>query len=64
MEFEWDEAKNQKNIRKHQISFQTAMLAFADPLHIAVQDRWTAAKNVGKRLALCRVGYYCWLPIP
>ena len=39
MEFEWDEAKNQKNIRKHQISFQTAMLAFADPLHIAVQDR-------------------------
>lgn len=39
MEFEWDEAKNQRNIRKHQVSFQTAMLVFADPLHVSVQDR-------------------------
>lgn len=39
MEFEWDEAKNQKNIRKHKINFQTAMRVFADPLHISIQDR-------------------------
>ena len=39
MEFDWDEVKNQKNIRKHKVSFQTAMLAFADPLHISIQDR-------------------------
>lgn len=39
MEFEWDEAKNQKNIRKHKINFQTAIRVFADPLHISIQDR-------------------------
>lgn len=45
MEFEWDEIKNQKNIRKHKISFQTAMLAFADPLHVAIQDRVEAGEE-------------------
>ena len=28
MEFEWHEAKNQANIRKHGISFETARLIF------------------------------------
>jgi hypothetical protein len=39
MDFDWDETKNQKNIRKHKISFQTAALVFADPLHVSIQDR-------------------------
>lgn len=39
MEFEWDEAKNHRNIRKHGFSFETAALAFADPLHVSIQDR-------------------------
>ena len=39
MEFEWDETKNQRNIRKHGISFETAALAFTDPLHVSIQDR-------------------------
>ncbi|MEZ5477477.1 MAG: BrnT family toxin [Thiolinea sp.] len=39
MEFEWDDAKNQRNIRKHGISFKTAALAFIDPLHVSIQDR-------------------------
>ena len=39
MEFEWDEVKNQRNIRKHGVSFETAALAFADPLHVSLQDR-------------------------
>jgi uncharacterized DUF497 family protein len=37
--FEWDEAKNLSNQRKHGISFQKASQVFLDPLHIAVPDR-------------------------
>jgi uncharacterized DUF497 family protein len=29
--FEWDPRKNQANIRKHKISFETASLVFYDP---------------------------------
>jgi uncharacterized protein len=38
--FEWDEAKNRSNQRKHDgVSFEIARLVFEDPLHISVQDR-------------------------
>lgn len=36
---EWDENKNQLNIRKHGISFQTAALVFADEKRIEYLDR-------------------------
>ena len=36
---EWDENKNQQNIRKHGISFQTAALVFADEERIEYYDR-------------------------
>lgn len=39
MEFEWDEVKNHRNIRKHGFSFETAMLAFTDPFQVSIQDR-------------------------
>ena len=39
--FEWDEAKNQKNQKKHDVSFETASLVFDDPLRISIQDRHT-----------------------
>ncbi|MDW5458261.1 BrnT family toxin, partial [Acinetobacter baumannii] len=39
--FEWDEAKNRKNQKKHDISFETASLVFEDPLRISIQDRHT-----------------------
>ena len=39
--FEWDEAKNQKNQNKHDVSFETASLVFDDPLRISIQDRHT-----------------------
>ncbi|WP_147508942.1 BrnT family toxin, partial [Acinetobacter baumannii] len=29
--FEWDESKNRKNQKKHDISFETASLVFEDP---------------------------------
>lgn len=38
--FEWDEAKNLSNQRKHDgVSFEEARQVFQDPLHISVQDR-------------------------
>ncbi len=46
MEFEWDEVKNRRNIRKRGFSFETAMLAFTDPLQVSVQDR---VKNAEER---------------
>ena len=38
--FEWDEAKNLSNQRKHDgVSFEEAGRVFQDPLHVSVQDR-------------------------
>ena len=37
--FEWDPAKAASNLRKHGISFETALRAFADPLSFSQPDR-------------------------
>jgi uncharacterized DUF497 family protein len=38
--FEWDEAKNLSNQRKHDgVSFEEARQVFQDPLHISALDR-------------------------
>ncbi|HXM66367.1 MAG TPA: BrnT family toxin [Candidatus Acidoferrum sp.] len=39
MRFEWDEAKNLSNRRKHGVNFEQASLIFGDPLYVSVQDR-------------------------
>ena len=39
IEFEWDDAKNESNFRKHGISFDEAIRVFADPLHVTKWDR-------------------------
>lgn len=39
MNFEWDLAKAESNLRKHGIRFETAALVFEDPFHLSVQDR-------------------------
>jgi uncharacterized DUF497 family protein len=31
MRFEWDEAKNGRNLLKHDVRFETAVLVFDDP---------------------------------
>ena len=36
---EWDEGKNQENIRKHGISFELAQAVFDDPSAIEYHDR-------------------------
>lgn len=37
--FEWDEAKNRSNQRKHGLSFEQASQVFRDPLRITVLER-------------------------
>lgn len=36
--FEWHEAKAEKNLRKHGISFEEAKTVFSDPLSITIAD--------------------------
>jgi uncharacterized DUF497 family protein len=57
--FEWDEAKNLANQRKHGLSFEKASAVFLDPLYVSVQDRiengeprWRAIGRVGDLLIL------------
>jgi uncharacterized DUF497 family protein len=37
--FEWDEAKNASNQRKHGISFEDASEVFKDPLFVSIKER-------------------------
>lgn len=37
--YEWDENKNQANVTKHGISFETAVLIFEDPNLVSEMDR-------------------------
>jgi uncharacterized DUF497 family protein len=39
MRFEWDEQKNQNNIRKHGFDFADAWKIFAGPMLVDVDDR-------------------------
>jgi uncharacterized DUF497 family protein len=38
MKFIWDEKKNQRNLKKHKITFVQASVAFADPLRKEYYD--------------------------
>lgn len=38
MQFEWDEAKDESNKRKHGVSFYVAQYAFADPHRVIAED--------------------------
>jgi uncharacterized DUF497 family protein len=38
MRFEWDEDKNRRNLRKHDVRFETAVLVFDDPFAISQRD--------------------------
>lgn len=37
--FEWDSTKAASNLRKHGVSFEDAIVAFADPFALMTQDR-------------------------
>lgn len=49
--FEWDEKKNQENVKKHGIDFKVAQYAFIDPKRIIAEDLGHSQKE--KR-------YYCF----
>ena len=36
--FEWDKAKAEKNLKKHEVSFEEATTVFADPLSVTIPD--------------------------
>jgi uncharacterized protein len=38
LHFEWDEVKNQSNVRKHGVDFDSATRVFDDPDHVMQQD--------------------------
>jgi uncharacterized protein len=52
MRFEWDPAKAAGNLRKHKVSFDTAIRAFADPLAFTVQDRIEGGEQRWQTLGL------------
>ena len=37
--FEWDDAKAKRNLRKHGVAFDDAIVAFTDPFAVMKQDR-------------------------
>lgn len=43
--FEWDEAKNQANQRKHGVSFEDASRVFFDPLCLSFKERIKGAEQ-------------------
>ena len=54
MRFEWDEPKNQQNLRKHDGRFETAMLVFDDPyaltqgdINCEDEERWITIGAIG-----------------
>jgi hypothetical protein len=57
--FEWDEAKNLANQRKHRVSFEEASRVFADPSYSSVpervedgEQRWQTFGRVNKVLLM------------
>ena len=57
--FEWNPAKAAGNLKKHRISFETAIRIFADPFAMVAQDRiengehrWQTLGSVGGDLLL------------
>jgi uncharacterized DUF497 family protein len=64
--FDWNADKAASNLRKHGVSFETAMRVFADPLALMEQDRieggeqrWRALGQVEGWLMLV-VAYTIW----
>ncbi len=59
MEFEWDEKKNQKNIRKRGFDFADAWEIFESPMQTALdlredygEDRWKGIGFLGNRIVV------------
>ncbi|MBO4266431.1 MAG: BrnT family toxin [Lachnospiraceae bacterium] len=55
LSFEWDETKNETNIKKHKISFETAVHVFDDPDYIEMYD-FEHSEDEERFIAIGRVG--------
>ena len=53
--FDWDEAKNLSNQRKHGVSFEQATQVFLDPMHIVVYDRVIDGEQRWQALGLANI---------
>jgi uncharacterized protein len=65
MHFDWDEHKNQLNLRKHQVRFETAQIVFDDPRAYTRRDsgtdeeeRWITVGSIGSGAILIVVHTY------
>jgi len=64
-EFEWDKEKDQKNRKKHKVSFSLAQQAFLDPHRVIVEDiehsseedRYYCIGRVGEGILTVRFTY-------
>jgi hypothetical protein len=54
--FEWDENKNNENIRKHGISFEFAQEAFFDPKRIIALDLGHSLKDETRYFCFGKIG--------
>src|SRR5579864_9521033 len=59
MRFEWDETKNQRNLLKHRVRFETATRVFDDPYALTLRDesceeeeRWITLGSVSSGAVL------------
>ena len=50
--FEWDPVKAAANLRKHGVSFEVAIRAFADPFALTEQDRIEGGEARGQTLGM------------
>lgn len=67
MRIEWGENKSQRNLRKHEVRFETAALVFDDPYAITQrdtafddEDRWITVGAVGPG-AILLVVHTCYV---
>jgi hypothetical protein len=56
MTFEWDEAKNEINKKKHGLSFETAAHVFEDKNMVEIYDRFHSTLEEERFLAIGEVG--------
>ena len=55
MVFEWDDEKNEANIEKHHVSFETAALAWRDPWRTVAEDKQHSSSKEKRYLLLGKV---------
>jgi uncharacterized protein len=61
MRFEWDEAKNDANKRKHGVSFEAASTVFDDPNEISQEDFDSVDEVRWRTIGLSEIGLHLFV---